>query len=123
MASLAPLESALIGSNAVFEAGSSDPSAVTTTLSDVPVSFVPCFELMNVFEAPESNMACLIASSIAFASTRLLACCDFLRSNRRAGHRRDSLEIGLGPFSMAVVANSLRGVSSGGGGASPVATR
>eukprot|EP00956_Cyclotella_meneghiniana_P034299 scaffold103213_cov41-Cyclotella_meneghiniana.AAC.1 len=122
MASLAPLESARIGSNAVFDAGSSDPSAVTTTLSDVPVSFMPYLVLINVLDAPESNMACRIASSIAFASARLLVCCAFLRSNRRA-HRRDTLDIGLGPFSMAVAANSLCGVSSGGGGASPVAAR
>eukprot|EP00956_Cyclotella_meneghiniana_P029602 scaffold72355_cov30-Cyclotella_meneghiniana.AAC.1 len=122
MASLAPLESARIGSNAVFDAGSSDPLAVTTTLLDDPVSFMPYLLLTNVFEAPESNIACRIASSIAIVSACLLACCAFLRSNRRA-HRRETLDIGLGPLSMAAEANSLLGVSSGGGGASPVATR
>ena len=61
MASLAPLESVRIGSNdAVFDAGSSDPSAVTTTLSDDPVSFMPYFVLTNVFEAPESNMCLFV---------------------------------------------------------------
>jgi hypothetical protein len=65
---LAPLESALVGHIAVFVAVSLAPSAALTCLSDFPVSCI----LVEVFEieidAPESTIACLIASSIASLS-------------------------------------------------------
>jgi hypothetical protein len=56
-----------VGSSAVLDAGSSVPLAVTTILLDGPVSCIPCPELTKVLDAPESNMVCVIASSIALA--------------------------------------------------------
>jgi len=66
IASLAPLERARVWSSAVLDAGSSVPLAVT--ILDGPVSCIPRPELTNVLDAPESNMASVIASSIALAS-------------------------------------------------------
>ena len=125
MASLAPLESAWVGRRTVWEAGCSVPSAVTTTLSDKPVRCIPCLELTNVLDAPESKIACVIASSMALASSCFAAFSSFLRSNRRA-QRRESLEMGLGPSGDSTIngaASMLGGRSFGGGGSSPVATR
>jgi hypothetical protein len=45
------------------------PLAVTTTLAGVPVSFIPSLELTNDFDAQESYIACVIASSIELALT------------------------------------------------------
>ena len=125
MASLAPLESALVGRRTVWEAGCSVPSAVATTLSDTPVSCMPSLELTNVFDAPESTIACVMASSMAFASSCFEALSSFLRSSRRA-QRRESLEMGRGPSADATinwVASVFGGRSLGGGGSSPEATR
>ena len=71
MASQAPLESAQVGNRTVWDAGCSVPSAVTMTLLDRPASCIPCHEFTNVLDAPESNMASVIASSITLASSCL----------------------------------------------------
>ena len=70
IASLAPLERARVWSSAVLDAVSSPPLAATTILLDGPVSCIPRPELTNVLDAPESNMASVIASSVALASNR-----------------------------------------------------
>jgi hypothetical protein len=59
-ASLAPLERARVGSNAVLDAGSSVLLAVMKTLSNGLLSCIPRGELPKVLDAPESNMACVI---------------------------------------------------------------
>jgi hypothetical protein len=79
IASLTPLERAQVGSSAVLGAGSLVPLAVTTILLDGPVSCIPSPELTNVLDAPESNMASAIASSIALASSWLDARSTFQR--------------------------------------------
>ena len=96
IASLAPLERAQVGSSAVLDAGSSVPLAVTTILLDGPVSCIPRPELTNVLEAPESNMASVIASSIALASSWLDARSAFRRLSRRVHHCADiAMSLGL----------------------------
>ena len=94
---------------------------MTTTFADVPVSFIPSLELTNDFDAPESNIACVIASSIALASAAQCSRLAFLFSMRRA-QRREAFEMGRLPVCSAGVANAFGG-SAGGGGASPEATR
>ena len=69
--------------------------AVTTILLDGLVSCIPCPELTNVLDAPESNMASVIASSIALASSWLDARSTVQRSSRRA-HRCADVAMGLG---------------------------
>ena len=105
-ASLAPLERARVDSSAVFDAGSSDPLAVTTNLLDGPVSCIPPPELTNVLDAPESNMACVIASSIALASSCLDARSTFQHLSRRPQRCAD-VAMGLGPESATGRASSL----------------
>jgi hypothetical protein len=68
---------------------------VTTILLDGPVSCIPCPELTNVLDAPESNMASVIASSIALASSWLDAQSTLQRSSCRAHHCAD-VAMGLG---------------------------
>jgi len=106
IASLAPLERARVGSSAVLDAGSSVPLAVTTILLDGPVSCIPHPELTNVLDAPESNMASVIASSIALASSCVDAQSTFQRSSRRA-HRCADVAMGLGLASVTGRASSL----------------
>ena len=105
-ASLSPLERARVGSNAVLDAGSSVPLAVTTTLSDGPVSCIPRPELTKVLDAPESNMACVIASSIALASSCMNAQSTFCCSSRRVQRCAD-VGLDFGPESMMERASSL----------------
>ena len=106
IASLAPLERAQVGSSAVLDAGSSVPLAVTTILLDGPVSCIPRPELTNVLDAPESNMASVIAFSIALASSCVDARSTFQRLSRCA-HRCADVAIGLGLASMMGRAISL----------------
>jgi hypothetical protein len=69
---------------------------VTTTLLDVPVSCISCPELTKCLDAPDSNMACVIASSIVLASSCLNAqstfCCSSCCAQRCADAAMD-----LGP--------------------------
>jgi hypothetical protein len=69
--------------------------AATTILVDGPVSCIPRPELTTVFVVPESNMASLIASSIALASSCFGTRSAFQRSSRRA-HRCADVAMGLG---------------------------
>ena len=108
----------------MWEAGSSVPLAVMTTLLHNPVRCMPCHELTNVLDAPESNIACLMASSMALASSCFDAWNSFLHSSRRA-QRQESLEMGLGLSGDTTInweASVLGGKSWGGGGSNPVAT-
>ena len=93
------------------------PLAVTTTLLEGPVSCNPRREFTNVLDAPESNIACVIACSIALDSSCLTVLSAFLRSSRLA-QRSANLVVGLGPVSM-----TERDSSFWGGGSSPVAFR
>jgi hypothetical protein len=106
IAFLAPLERAQVGSSAVLEAVSSPPLAATTIVLDGPVSCIPRPELTIVLVVPESNMASVIASSIALASSCLDARRTFQRSSRRA-HRCADVAIGLGLASATGKARSL----------------
>ena len=106
IASLAPLERARVWSSAVLDTGSLDPLAVTTILLDGLVSCIPHPELTNVLDAPESNMASVIASSIALASSCLDTRSAFRRSSCRA-HRCADAAMGLGPASVTGRAISL----------------
>jgi hypothetical protein len=56
---------------------------------------LPCPELTNVLDAPKSNMASAIASSIALASSWLDAQSTFQRSSCRA-HRCADVAMGFG---------------------------
>jgi hypothetical protein len=93
------------------------PLAVTTTLSERPVSYNPCRDSTNVFDAPESNIACVMACSIALASRCIAAFIAFRHSRRRAQRSAD-LDVGLGP-----ALTTKRDGSSWGGGSSPVVAR
>jgi hypothetical protein len=115
IASLAPLESARVDRSPVFVAWSFVPPAVTTTLSERPVSCNPCREFTNIFDEPESNMACVMACSIALASSCIAAFIAFRRSRRRA-QRSSDVDVGLGP-ELVLERDCLRL----GGGSSPVA--
>ena len=106
IASLAPLERARVGSRALLDARSSVPLAVTTILLDGPVSCIPHPELTNVLDAPESNMASVIASSIALASSCVDARSTFQRSSHCAHHCAD-VAMGLGLASVTGRASSL----------------
>ena len=106
IASLAPLVRARVWSSAVLDAASSPPLAKTTILSDGPVSCIPCPELTTVLVVPESNIASVIASSIALASSWLDARSTFQRSSCRA-HRCADVAMGLGLASMMGRAISL----------------
>jgi hypothetical protein len=77
----------------------------------------PLRDLTNVFDAPESNIACVMACSIALASRFLAALIAFRCSKRRAQRLAD-LEVGLGP---ALITE--KDGSSWGGGSSPVVAR
>jgi hypothetical protein len=96
IASLAPLESARVDSIPVFVALSVVPPAVTTTLSDGPVSCSPIFEFTNVFDAPESNIASVMASVKILSSRRFAAWLLFLRSSLRA-QRSANVDLGREP--------------------------
>ena len=106
IASLAPLERARVGSSAVLDTGSLVLLAVTTILLDGPVSCIPSPELTIVLVVPESNMASVIASSIALASSWLDARSTFQRSSRRA-HRCTDVAMGLGLASVTGRASSF----------------
>jgi hypothetical protein len=80
----------------VFVAWSFVPPAVTTTLSEQPVRCNPRHEFTNVFDAPESNIACVMASSIALASSCIASLIAFRRSSRRAQRSAD-FDVGRGP--------------------------
>jgi hypothetical protein len=95
IASLAPLESARVDSIPVFVAWSFVPPAVTTTLLEGPVSCSPRLEFTNVFDAPESNIACVMASSMILASRCFAAWLFFLRSSFRAQRSAD-VDLGRG---------------------------
>ena len=101
-ASWAPLERADVGSNAIWEAGSLLPFAVTTTLFDNQVSCSPLLDLTNVFEAPESNIASVIAALIALSSRRLRSC-EAFRCSLRLACMRESLEFDLGHGASATI--------------------
>ncbi len=93
------------------------PLAVTTTLSERPVSSNPHRDLTNIFDAPESNIACVMACSIALASRFLAVLIAFRRSRRRAQRSAD-LDVGIGLASI-----TEKDGSSWGGGSSPVVAR
>jgi hypothetical protein len=80
--------------------------AATTILLDGPVSCIPSPELTIVLVVPESNMASVIASSIALASSCFGTRSAFQRSSRRA-HRCADVVMGLGLASMMGRAISL----------------
>ena len=105
-ASLAPLETVWVGSNAVLDAGSLVPSAMTITLLDVPVSCIPCPELTKCLDASESNMDCVIASSIALASSCMNVQSTFCHLSRHAQHCAN-VALGFRPESMMERASSL----------------
>jgi hypothetical protein len=73
---------------------------------DGPVSCIPRPELTIVLVVPESNMASVIASSIALASSCLDAQSTFQRSSRRA-HCCADVAMGLGLASATGRARSL----------------
>jgi len=73
---------------------------------DGPVSCIPRPELTNVLEAPESNMASVIASSIALASSCVDAQSTVQRSSHHAHHCAD-VAMGLGLASVMGRAISL----------------
>jgi hypothetical protein len=79
---------------------------VTTIILDGPVSCIPCPELTNVLDAPKSNMASVIASSIALALSWLDAQSTFQRLSCRA-HRCADVAMGLGLASVTGRAISL----------------
>jgi 3-dehydroquinate dehydratase len=81
------------------------------------VSCSPRFDLTTVLVVPESNMAAVIASSIALASSCLYSRNTFQRSSRRA-HRCADVVMGLGLTSVTVRDRLLQG-----GGSSPEVTR
>ncbi len=93
------------------------PPAVTTTLSEGPVSCNPRCEFTNVLDAPDSKIACVIACSIALDSSCLNVLSAFLRLSRLA-QQSANLVVGLGP-----VLTTERDSSFWGGGSSPVAFR
>ncbi len=93
------------------------PLALTTTLSEHPVSCNPRRDATNVFDAPESNIACVMACSIALASRCLFVLIAFRRSRRRAQRSAD-LDVCLGSASI-----TERDGSSWGGGSSLVVAR
>jgi 3-dehydroquinate dehydratase len=80
--------------------------ATTTILSDGLVSCIPCPELTTVLVVPESNIASVIASSIALALSWLDARSTFQRSSRRA-HRCADVAMGLGLASVTGRASLL----------------
>jgi 3-dehydroquinate dehydratase len=79
---------------------------VTTILLDGLVSCIPRSELTKVLDAPEFNMACVIASSIVLASSCLDARSTFRRSSCHA-QRCANVAMGLGPESATGRASSL----------------
>ncbi len=93
------------------------PPAVMTTLLEGLVSCSPHCEFTNVLDAPESNMACVIVSSIALALSCLNTQSAFWRLSHRA-QRLESFDMGLGPESATERASSFWG-----GVSSPEATR
>ena len=93
------------------------PLAVTTTLSERPVSCNPLRDSTNVFDAPESNIACVMACSIALAAMCFAALIAFCRSRRRVQRSAD-LDVCLEPAS-----KTERDDSSWGGGSSSVVAR
>ena len=68
---------------------------MTTTLLDCPVSCIPCSELTNVLDVPESDITCIIVSSIALALSCFVSQSVFLCSSHHAQHRA-SFDISLG---------------------------
>ena len=98
IASLAPLESAQVDRNAVLVVQSFVPPVVTTTLSEGPVSCNPHCKFTNVLDAPESNITCIIACSIALALSCFTVLSAFLQLSCLAQHSAD-LDVGLGPAS------------------------
>ena len=115
IASLAPLESARVDRNAVAQ--SFMPPAVMTTLSEGPVSCNPRCEFTNVLDALVSNIACVIACSIALASSCFTVLSAFLRLSCLAQRSAD-LDVGLG-----LASTTERDSSSWGGGSSSVVAR
>jgi hypothetical protein len=67
------------------------PSAMVTFLLDPPVSLVPVASLIKWLDAPESNIASLIASAMATFSISLRSLCFRLRWIRRS-HLRVALD-------------------------------
>ena len=93
------------------------PLAVVTTLSECPVSCNPRREFTKVLDAPESNIACIMASSIALASSCIASLIAFRHSRHRTQWSAD-FDMGLGP-ELAIKRDSLRS----GERLSPVAAR
>ena len=93
------------------------PPAVSTTLSERLVSCNPRREFTIVFDAPESNIACVMASSIALDSSCSASLIVFRRSSRRAQWSAD-VDVGLGPELAIEKDRCLLG-----GESSPVAAR
>ena len=65
------------------------PPAVAITLSERLVSCNPHREFTKVLDAPESSIACIMASSIALASSCIASLIAFCRSRRRAQRSAD----------------------------------
>jgi hypothetical protein len=89
------LESARVDSIPVLVAWSFTPPVVTTTLSEGPVSCSPTFEFTNVFDAPESNIASVMAFVKILASIRFAATDFLLRSSLHA-QRSANVAVGCG---------------------------
>ena len=79
--------------------------AVVITLLECPLSCKPCRELTKVLDAPESNIACVMASSVALALSCIAALITFRRSNCHA-QRSANFDVGLGP-ELAIERDSL----------------
>jgi hypothetical protein len=60
------------------------------------VSCNPRREFTKVLDAPESSIACVMASSIELASSCIASLITFRRSRRRA-QRSANFDVGLGP--------------------------
>ena len=60
------------------------------------VRCIPLCEFTKVFEAPESNIACVMASSMVLASSCSAALSAFRCSSRRAQRSAD-FDVGCGP--------------------------
>jgi hypothetical protein len=102
----------------VFVAWSFVPPAVTTTLSERPVSCNPRREFRNVFDAPESNIACVMACSIALVALSCIAA--FITFRRSRCHAQWSADVDVGLGSELVIKRDSLGL---GGGSSSVAAR
>ena len=91
--------------------------AVAITLPERPVSCNPRRKFTKVLDAPESNIACVMVSSIALASSCITSLITFRHSRHRAQRSAD-FDVGL-ELELAIKRDSLLL----GGELSPVAAR